>query len=137
MNALIKILTKSGLLREDLDYHLIRASMVIVFLFFGYQKWFDYEAQVLISYISNGPLIFWLYPAFGYRSARRLALPAEAGRGSPDATIRWHFADGDGAFETAERVRRSTPVVKLFVPGGLRSASEQKADEDQAIGYFR
>ena len=49
MNALIKILTKSGLLREDLDYHPIRASMVIVFLFFGYQKWFDYEAQVLID----------------------------------------------------------------------------------------
>jgi uncharacterized membrane protein YkgB len=44
MDALIKTLAKSGLLREDLDYHLIRASMVIIFLFFGYQKWFDYEA---------------------------------------------------------------------------------------------
>jgi uncharacterized membrane protein YkgB len=59
MNSLIKILTKSGLLMEDLDYHLIRAAMVIIFLFFGYQKWFEYEAQVLIPYISNGPLIFW------------------------------------------------------------------------------
>jgi hypothetical protein len=69
MNALIKILTKSGLLKEDLDYHLIRASMVIIFLFFGYQKWFEYEAQVLIPYISNGPLIFWMYPVFGFRGA--------------------------------------------------------------------
>jgi uncharacterized membrane protein YkgB len=43
--------------------------MVIVFLFFGYQKWFDYEAKVLIPYISNGPLIFWMYPAFGIRGA--------------------------------------------------------------------
>jgi hypothetical protein len=34
MDALIKTLAKSGLLREDLDYHLIRASMVIIFLFF-------------------------------------------------------------------------------------------------------
>jgi uncharacterized membrane protein YkgB len=38
-------------------------------LLFGYQKWFEYEAQVLIPYISNGPLIFWLYPVFGIRGA--------------------------------------------------------------------
>jgi hypothetical protein len=69
MNSLIKILSKSGLLKEDLDYHLIRSSMVIIFLFFGYQKWFEYEAQVLIPYISNGPLIFWMYPVFGIRGA--------------------------------------------------------------------
>jgi hypothetical protein len=58
MKSLINILIRSGILKEDLDYHLIRASMVIIFLFFGYQKWFEYEAQVLIPYISNGPLIF-------------------------------------------------------------------------------
>src|ERR1700738_4117225 len=69
MNALIHMLTKSGLLTKDLDYHLIRASMVLVFLAFGYQKWFAYEAQVLIPYISNGPLIFWMYPVFGIRGA--------------------------------------------------------------------
>jgi uncharacterized membrane protein YkgB len=67
MNSLINILTKSGLLAKDLDYHLVRASMVIIFLFFGYQKWFEYEAQVLIPYISNGPLISWMYPVFGIR----------------------------------------------------------------------
>jgi uncharacterized membrane protein YkgB len=69
MNSLVNILTKSGLLTTDLDYHLIRASMVIIFLFFGYQKWFEYEAQVLIPYISNGPLIAWMYPVFGIRGA--------------------------------------------------------------------
>jgi uncharacterized membrane protein YkgB len=62
-------LAKSGFLKSDLDYHLIRASMVIVFLFFGYQKWFEYEAQVLIPYISNGPLISWMHPVFGIRGA--------------------------------------------------------------------
>ena len=67
MNALIHMLTKSGLLTKDLDYHLIRASMVLIFLAFGYQKWWAYEAQVLIPYISNGPLIFWMYPVFGIR----------------------------------------------------------------------
>src|SRR5262245_45157968 len=69
MNSLIMLLTKSGLLTRDLDYHLIRASMVIIFLLFGYQKWFEYEAQVLIPFISNGPLISWMYPVFGIRGA--------------------------------------------------------------------
>jgi uncharacterized membrane protein YkgB len=69
MNWLIKIMTKLGLLKEDLDYHLIRVSMVIILLFFGYQKWFAYEAQALIPYISHGPLIFWMYPAFGIKGA--------------------------------------------------------------------
>jgi uncharacterized membrane protein YkgB len=43
--------------------------MVIMFFFFGYQKWFAYEVDRLVPYISNGPLIFWLYPAFGMRGA--------------------------------------------------------------------
>jgi uncharacterized membrane protein YkgB len=43
--------------------------MVLMFLFFGYQKWFEYEAQALIPYICNGPLISWMYPAFGVRGA--------------------------------------------------------------------
>src|SRR6267154_3386226 len=69
MNALESMLIRFGLLKDDLDYHLLRASMVIIFLAFGYQKWWEYEAQVLIPYISNGPLIFWLYPVFGVRGA--------------------------------------------------------------------
>jgi uncharacterized membrane protein YkgB len=69
MNLIIKSLTKLGIRKHDLDYHFIRASMVIIFLFFGYQKWFEYEAQALIPYISHGPLIFWMYPVFGMRGA--------------------------------------------------------------------
>src|SRR5437879_2012993 len=41
---LTTLLGKTGLLEGDFDYHLLRASMVIIFLFFGYQKWWDYEA---------------------------------------------------------------------------------------------
>ena len=69
VDLIAKLLTRLGLLREDLDYHLVRASMVLIFLMLGYQKWFEYEAQVLIPYISNGPLISWLYPVFGVRGA--------------------------------------------------------------------
>ena len=69
MNLLVRFLAKLDVLKRDLDYHLVRASMVIIFLFFGYQKWFDYEAQGLIPYLSHGPLIFWMYPVFGVRGA--------------------------------------------------------------------
>jgi uncharacterized membrane protein YkgB len=67
MNHLLQALAKSSLFKGNLDFLLIRASMVIIFLLFGYQKWFEYEAQVLVPYISNGPLISWIYPAFGIR----------------------------------------------------------------------
>jgi uncharacterized membrane protein YkgB len=69
MNLLIKILIKFGLLKRDLDYHLVRASMVIIYLFFGYQKWFAYEAKTLIPFFNNGPLISWMYPVFGVQGA--------------------------------------------------------------------
>ena len=69
INSLVNVLTRLGLLKEDLDYHLLRAAMVLIFLLFGYQKWFEYEAQMLIPFISNGPFISWLYPVFGIRGA--------------------------------------------------------------------
>lgn len=69
MRYLIDTLARTGLLRRDLDYHILRAAMVVVFAFFGYQKWFEYEAQALVPFISHGPLIFWLYPLFGVRGA--------------------------------------------------------------------
>jgi uncharacterized membrane protein YkgB len=71
MRPLFKVLIRLGILKNDLDYQLIRAAVVIIFLFFGYSKWFSYEAQGLVPLISHGPLIFWLYPAFGIRGAGR------------------------------------------------------------------
>src|SRR6266478_6939728 len=69
MNYLITLCDRLGILRSEIDSHVLRASMVLIFLFFGYQKWFEYEAQALIPYISNGPLISWMYPGFGTRGA--------------------------------------------------------------------
>lgn len=69
MNRLIHFLVNLRIFKNDFDYHLLRASMVIIFLFFGYQKWFQYEADALVPYISHGPLIFWMYPVFGMRGA--------------------------------------------------------------------
>src|SRR6516165_6878376 len=69
MKSLINVLARSPLLKGDLDLHLVRGSMVLIFLLFGYQKWFEYEAQTLIPFIRNGPLTFWMYPVFGLRGA--------------------------------------------------------------------
>src|ERR1700754_4880682 len=69
MKLIIDFLDKLGLFKQDLDYHAVRISMLIMYFFFAYQKWFAYEAVVLLPYISNGPLISWMYPAFGVRGA--------------------------------------------------------------------
>lgn len=69
MYSLTRRLAQTRLVQGDLDYHLVRAAMVLIFALFGYQKWFDYEAQVLIPFISNGPFIFWLEPVFGVHGA--------------------------------------------------------------------
>ena len=50
---LAKIFAGLGLLREDIEYHLLRASMVIIFAFFGYTKWHQYAAQLMIPSISH------------------------------------------------------------------------------------
>jgi uncharacterized membrane protein YkgB len=69
LDSLLEKLASSRVFKSDFDYHLVRGSMVFVFLMFGYQKWFDYEAQGLIPFIEHGPLIFWMHSVFGIRGA--------------------------------------------------------------------
>jgi len=72
MNWLIKTLAKMHLFQRGLDNHIVRASMVLIFLIFGYQKWFEFEAQGLVPFFTHGPLIFWMYPVFGIRGSAYL-----------------------------------------------------------------
>jgi uncharacterized membrane protein YkgB len=67
MNYLANMLDRSGLLKRDLDYHLLRAAMVIIFAWFGYDKWFESEIRGLLPIITHGPLIFWTIPVLGIR----------------------------------------------------------------------
>ncbi len=67
MNFLIDKLARSGLLRRDLDYHLIRAAMVVIFAWFGYDKWFEAEIRGLLPLITHGPFTFWTIPILGVR----------------------------------------------------------------------
>jgi uncharacterized membrane protein YkgB len=69
MDFLIRTLTRFGLLKQDLDYHLIRATLVFIFVLFGYQKFSAYEAHVVLPFITHGPFTFWLVPVFGPRGA--------------------------------------------------------------------
>ena len=69
LNPFVGKLRQSGLLMTDIDYHVIRASMVIMYFFFGYQKWWPYEAERLVPFISNSPLISWLYLVFTHQQA--------------------------------------------------------------------
>jgi uncharacterized membrane protein YkgB len=72
MNRLTNILANLRLFKGDLDNHLVRASMVIIYFFFGYEKWFNYGAQGLIPFFTHGPLIFWMYPVFGIKGSTYL-----------------------------------------------------------------
>lgn len=65
MNSLAEVLAKSGLLKKDLDYNLLRTVMVIIFAWFGYDKWFQSEITALAPLISHGPFIFWTIPVLG------------------------------------------------------------------------
>ena len=69
MNYLMNAFIRFGILTEDLDYHLIRAAMVIIFIFFGYQKWFEYETEVLIPEYQQRPSYF--LDVSGFRHPRR------------------------------------------------------------------
>jgi len=67
MNAIARLLGRTGLLRQGLDYHLLRAAMVVIFAWFGYDKWFSSEIRALAPLITHGPFIFWTIPVLGIR----------------------------------------------------------------------
>jgi uncharacterized membrane protein YkgB len=123
MKYLIKLCNRFGLLQSELDYHFLRASMVLIFLFFGYQKWWGYEAQALIPYISNGPLIFWMYPVFGIRGATWFLGVSEWFFG---ALLFWGFwnkkAGVLGALGGCASFVSTTTIIPFFPDGWAASA---------------
>jgi uncharacterized membrane protein YkgB len=77
MNDLVDLLGRSGLLKRDLDYHLLRAVMVVIFVWFGYDKWFVAEITDLLPLITHGPLISWMIPVLGVKGTSILLGTAE------------------------------------------------------------
>src|SRR5215471_13845525 len=118
MNSIARALIKAGILKNDLDYHFLRASMVILFLFFGYQKWFEYEAQALLPYISHGPLISWMYPVFGVRGATWFLGVAEWGFGALLLAGFWNKTCGIlGALGSCFSFLATVTIIP-FIPNG-------------------
>jgi uncharacterized membrane protein YkgB len=72
-SALARIDLRSG----DLEYVVLRVAMVLIFAFFGYTKWHQYAAQLMVPFVSHSPFIFWLYPAFGVRGGARVLSASE------------------------------------------------------------
>lgn len=135
MNYVVKLLNRYGILGSDLDYHLLRASMIVIFLFFGYQKWWQYLAQALIPYISNGPLIFWMYPVFGIRGATFFLGVSEWLFG---ALLFWGFwnkkAGALGALGRIASFVSTTTIIPFFPNGWAASAGGFPAiTEDRGI----
>lgn len=123
MKYLIKLCDRFGLLQSDLDYHLVRGSMVLIFLFFGYQKWFEYEAQALIPYISNGPLISWMYPVLGVRGACWFLGVSEWTFGALLFIGFWNKTAGVLGALGAIASFVSTTTIIPFMPGGWAASA--------------
>lgn len=57
------------LLDTPFEIAFLRWSMVLIFVLFGYAKWFEYEAQALIPLLSHSPILSWMHVAFGVQGA--------------------------------------------------------------------
>jgi uncharacterized membrane protein YkgB len=123
MNALVKALARSRPFQGDLDLHLVRGSMVLIFLLFGYQKWFEYEVQTLVPFISNGPLTFWMYPVFGLHGASYFLGASEW---LTAALLIWGFwspkAGALGAFLSVGTFVTTVTIIP-FMPDGWDAAA--------------
>jgi len=67
MEFIANTLDRTGFLKKDLDYNIVRLAMVIIFAWFGYDKWFEAEIRGLLPIITNGPFISWTIPVLGIK----------------------------------------------------------------------
>ncbi|NID16009.1 YkgB family protein [Luteibacter yeojuensis] len=118
MNALLQIISKSGLLKKDLDYHMLRAAMVVIFAWFGYDKWFESEIMAIAPLIAHGPLISWTIPALGIRGTSILLGTAEWTFGSLLLLGFWNKKLGVLGALGSTATFISTLTILPFVPDG-------------------
>lgn len=118
MNALLQLFAKSGLLKKDFDYHLLRAAMVIIFAWFGYDKWFESEITALAPLIAQGPLISWTIPVLGIHGTAILLGTAEWTFGSLLLLGFWNKKLGVLGALGSIATFISTLTILPFVPNG-------------------
>jgi uncharacterized membrane protein YkgB len=118
MNTLLHLLAKSGLLKKDLGYHLLRGAMVVIFAWFGYDKWFQSEITALAPLITHGPLIFWTIPVLGIHGTAILLGTAEWTFGSLLLLGFWNKKLGVLGAVGSIATFVSTVTILPFVPDG-------------------
>jgi uncharacterized membrane protein YkgB len=123
IDVLATVLAKVGRLRDDADYDLLRGAMVTIFFFFGYQKWSPYEVKRPIPFISNGPLIFWLYPALGTRGTTFLPGVSEWTFGVPLFPGFWSMLAGVLGALGSTGTSVATVTTMPFMPAGWNVAA--------------
>src|ERR1700733_3307618 len=73
MNFIADTLVTFGLLKRDLDYHLLRAAMVIIFAWFGYDKWFESEIRGTAAHNHPRPVYLLDDSGFGHSRHRHFS----------------------------------------------------------------
>ncbi|CAA9505052.1 MAG: hypothetical protein AVDCRST_MAG91-1270 [uncultured Sphingomonadaceae bacterium] len=69
--------------------HIVRYSLVLIFLAFGYVKFFPFEAKGIAAFINAHPLLSWLTRAFGEAGASAFLGVIEIATGLLLALGRW------------------------------------------------
>lgn len=109
--------------RSSLDIHLLRISLILIFLGFGYAKWFTYEALALIPLIEHSPLLSWLHPAFGVQGASYALGVAEwTIAAALLAGIRWPRWAVAGALGSVVTYLTTLSLI-LTTPGGWENSA--------------
>ncbi len=123
MNFIADTLGRSGLLKRDLDYHLLRAAMVVIFAWFGYDKWFEAEIRGLLPIITHGPFIFWTIPVLGIRGTSIFLGASEWTFGSLILLGFWNKKLGILGALGSVFTFIATVTVMPFVPGAWDAAA--------------
>ena len=123
MNFIADTLGRSGLLKRDLDYHLLRAAMVVIFAWFGYDKWFEAEIRGLLPIITHGPFIFWTIPVLGIRGTSIFLGASEWTFGSLILLGFWNKKLGMLGALGSVFTFIATVTVMPFVPGAWDAAA--------------
>lgn len=113
----------SRLLRQSFDVEFMRWALVLIFLMFGYTKWFDYEAQALIPLISNSPLLSWMYGVFGTQGASYALGGAEWAIGLGLAIGAWSPRITLIAAAASSLTYLTTASLLLTTPGGWEASA--------------
>ncbi|MGH8380883.1 YkgB family protein [Pseudomonas sp.] len=109
--------------RSSLDITLLRLSLIVIFIGFGYTKWFAYEAQALIPLIDSSPLLSWMHPAFGIQGASYALGVAEWAIGTALLTGFWHPRWAVAGALGSAITYLTTLTLILTTPGGWENSA--------------